>query len=155
MTPLFKKLNYKEHKEIIVLDSPQSFLDGLSEMKPYAKVVTDLAEAGEVDFAICFVMTQGEIDRFMSRINAKLIGDAVIWLCYPKASSKKYRCDFNRDTGFGILGSYGMEPVRQVAIDEDWSALRFRKVDYIKTMTRRESFALTKEGKQRTTQKQK
>ncbi|MDN3689354.1 hypothetical protein [Cyclobacterium jeungdonense] len=77
----------------------------------------------------------------------------VIWICYPKASSKQYKCDFNRDTGFGILGDYGLEAVRQVAIDEDWSALRFRKVEYIKNITRRESFALTKEAKRRTNKK--
>jgi hypothetical protein len=40
-----------------------------------------------------------------------------------------------------------------VAIDEDWSALRFRKVGYIKTITRRESFAMSKVAKERTTQK--
>jgi hypothetical protein len=40
-----------------------------------------------------------------------------------------------------------------VAIDEDWSALRFRKVAFVKTITRRESYALTKEAKARTTQK--
>jgi hypothetical protein len=37
--------------------------------------------------------------------------------------------------------------VRQVAIDEDWSALRFRRVAHIKKMTR--SFAMTSEGKQK------
>mgnify|MGYP005835701873 CR=1 FL=1 len=44
-----------------------------------------------------------------------------------------------------------MEPVRQVAIDEDWSALRFRRVEYIKTMTR--SFAMTLEGKAKAAKK--
>jgi hypothetical protein len=40
-----------------------------------------------------------------------------------------------------------------VAIDEDWSALRFRDVAFVKKITRRESFALTEEAKNRTTQK--
>jgi hypothetical protein len=34
-----------------------------------------------------------------------------------------------------------------VSIDDDWSALRFRKVDFIKTMKRREGMVLSKEGK--------
>ena len=42
-----------------------------------------------------------------------------------------------------------LEPVRQVAIDEDWSGLRFRHVDKIARITRRESFALTRKGKER------
>jgi len=40
-----------------------------------------------------------------------------------------------------------------VAIDEDWSALRFRRVEFIKAMTRRVSSAMTKEGKAKTKQK--
>jgi hypothetical protein len=72
-------------------------------------------------------------------------GDAILWFCYPKGTSKKYTCDFNRDTGWASLGQLGWEPVRQVAIDDDWSALRFRNPDFIKTMTR--SFAMTEKGK--------
>jgi hypothetical protein len=36
-----------------------------------------------------------------------------------------------------VLGAAGFEPVRMVAVDEDWSALRFRRVGFIKTLTRR------------------
>jgi hypothetical protein len=104
-------------------------------------------------FVIQFATKQEEIDAFGKAINEKLDGDAIIWLCYPKGTSKKYHCDFNRDTGWQSLAPYNLEPVRQVAIDEDWSALRFRKVEYIKTITRRESYALTDEAKKRTTQK--
>ena len=34
------------------------------------------------------------------------------------------------------MGEAGFEPVRMVAIDEDWSALRFRRAEFIKNMTR-------------------
>jgi hypothetical protein len=46
------------------------------------------------------------------------------------------------------MGQYGMEGVRMVAIDEDWSALRFRKVDFIKNFTRKFA-ALSEKGKER------
>jgi len=75
----------------------------------------------------------------------KLTKDALLWFCYPKGSSKKYKCDFNRDNGWQALGELGFEPVRMVAIDEDWSALRFKPAEAIKTMTR--SFAITATGK--------
>ena len=42
-------------------------------------------------------------------------------------------------------GNLAGKPVRMVAIDEDWSALRFRKAEHIKTMTR--SFAMSEAGK--------
>jgi hypothetical protein len=78
---------------------------------------------------------------------AKLIGDGQLCFVYPKGSSKKFQCDFNRDTGWSVLGEKGFEPVHMVAIDDDWSALRFRRVEFIKKMTR--SFAMTEVGKEK------
>jgi hypothetical protein len=153
MTPLFKKLNFKNQKSIVVIDSPNSFDEELSAMKNEAIIIKKIQDVQETDFAIGFVKTQFQVDDFISQLNSKLIGDAVVWLCYPKTTSKNYKCDFNRDTGWTKLGEYNFEPVRQVAIDEDWSALRFRKVEYIKTITRKESYALTENAKERTTQK--
>jgi hypothetical protein len=59
----------------------------------------------------------------------------VVWFAYPKQSSKKYVSEIDRDHGWAKLGAAGFEPVRMVAIDEDWSAVRFRRVDYIKTLS--------------------
>jgi hypothetical protein len=153
MTPLFKKLNFKDHKSILVVNSPKSFDIELSEMSNIAQIEKKEEDITEIEFVLCFATTQIEIDSFITAVNPKILGDAVIWLCYPKGTSKNYKCDFNRDTGWAIVGELGFEPVRMVAIDEDWSALRFRKVEYIKTITRRESYALTNEAKKRTTQK--
>ena len=140
MTPLFKKLNYKEQPNIVAINSPKTFDNELEEMSKWATIIKDFMEVIE-------------IEQFISAIYQKLKGDAVIWLCYPKMTSKNYKCDFNRDSGWTSLGKYNLEPVRQVSIDDDFSALRFRKVEFIKTITRRESFAITKEAKKRTTQK--
>ena len=153
MTPLFKKLNFKDHKQILVLNAPQSFGEELSAMDESTQVVKFIERAGEIEFALVFVLDQVAIENFIYSIQPKLAADPIVWIAYPKASSKKYTCAFNRDTGFGILGEYGFEGVRQVAIDEDWSALRFRKVNHIKNITRKESFALTKEAKERTSKK--
>ena len=153
MTPLFKKLNYKEQPNIVAINSPKTFDNELEEMSKRATIIKDFMEVIDTEFVICFVTTQIEIEQFISAIYQKLKGDAVIWLCYPKMTSKNYTCDFNRDSGWTSLGIYNLEPVRQVAIDDDFSALRFRKVEFIKTITRRESFAITKEAKKRTTQK--
>jgi hypothetical protein len=51
------------------------------------------------------------------------------------------------------MGKLGYESVRMVAIDEDWSALRFRKVEFVKIMTRDKSWVLTEEGKRKTKNK--
>jgi hypothetical protein len=39
--------------------------------------------------------------------------------------------------------------VRSVAIAEDWSAARFRRVEFIKTLKRDKKYAMTKQGKAR------
>ncbi|MEY4904621.1 MAG: hypothetical protein RLZZ292_2436 [Bacteroidota bacterium] len=154
MTTLFKKLNFKDHTSIVVLNAPISFGVELEAMSGFSSILHSINEATTITFAIAFATKQTEIDVFISEINEKAVGDVIVWLCYPKGTSKKYQCEFNRDTGWATVGALGYEPVRAVAIDEDWSALRFRKVEFIKKITRHESFALTKEGKERTTQKE-
>ena len=65
----------------------------------------------------------------------------------PPGTSKKYKCEFNRDSGWLVLGAAGFEPVRMVAIDDDWSALRFRRVEHIKKMARNPDGAISTAGK--------
>ena len=144
MTALFKKLNLKEQTELVILNAPESFDAELEPLEHYT-IQRDLKGVKRVQFVLAFATTQSQVDAAAKALAAKLEGDALVWFAYPKGSSKKYKCEFNRDTGWAVLGQIGLEPVRQVAIDQDWSALRFRRVEFIKTMTR--SFAMTAEGK--------
>jgi len=153
LTPLFQKLNFKDHSSIVLQNSPESFKVEMREMSKVTTVLEGADEAGSIDFVLCFAVRIDEIKDFLSKNISKLQGDAIIWICYPKQSSKKYKSEINRDMGWEFMAEHELEPVRQVAIDEDWSALRFRKVSYIKNITRRESFAVTDEAKKRTTQK--
>ena len=147
MHALLKKLNHKE-QAIYCLNAPPSFLNALAQSG--ATVYDHIKTAKEIEFVLAFVTAQKEIDNLVPELVPKLNGDAVLWMCYPKGSSKKFKCDFNRDTGWAVLGAYNLEGVRMVAIDEDWSALRFRNVAYIKTMTRSKLNALSAEGKLKT-----
>jgi hypothetical protein len=149
MTHLFSKLNLKDQKEILVLNSPASFEPELAVLSGIS-ILRSVLEAKKVSFVLAFVTKQEQVDSISQTIAMKAEGDAVIWFAYPKGTSKKYKCDFNRDSGWEDMGKAGFERVRQVAIDEDWSALRFQRVEFVKTMQRRESFALTKQGKAKT-----
>ncbi|UFH56071.1 hypothetical protein [Spirosoma sp. KNUC1025] len=153
MNPTFAKLNYKAQSEIAVLNTPDEFIAIVEDMKLLATIVNDPAQMQDGTFAIAFVKTQKEVDTVSQLLAEKLNADALLWMAYPKGSSKKYTCDFNRDTGWAALGKLGFEPVRMVAIDGDWSALRFRRVEYVKKMTRQENGALTEQGKAKTRQK--
>ena len=50
----------------------------------------------------------------------------------------------------GNFGEFEFEAVRYVAVDQDWNAIRFRRVGFIKKMTRNSKFAMTQKGKKRT-----
>ena len=50
--------------------------------------------------------------------------DRLAWVAYPKAG--QLGTDLNRDKLAAALTAHGIQPVRQVALDEVWSALRFR-----------------------------
>jgi hypothetical protein len=147
MTPLFKKLNLGAHRDILVRGAPDSFESALDALDGVT-VRREVGRAPAGPFALIFVRTLAEVEAAATLL-PKFAGDAVVWFAYPKASSKRYRCDFNRDTGWAAVGGAGFEPVRQVAIDEDWSALRFRRTEYVKKMTRDASRVLSPAGKAR------
>jgi hypothetical protein len=130
MPPVFAKLNLKDQREILVVDPPASFEP---ELRALGDVVIrrDPAQLAVVSFALAFVTTQAGLDALSALLAAKAQGDAVLWFAYPKASSRRHRCEFNRDTGWDVIRAQGFDSVRQVAIDEDWSALRFRRAGYI------------------------
>lgn len=148
MTPLFTKLNLKTQTSLLILNAPATFDAELAQLPATLQIARDAKATGPaVEFALAFATKQTEVDKFAKLIAKRAPGDAVIWFAYPKGSSKKHQCDFNRDTGWAALGALGFEPVRQVAIDEDWSALRFRRVEFIKNMTR--ASAISDAGRRR------
>ncbi|HEY4442808.1 MAG TPA: hypothetical protein VGN30_00895 [Steroidobacteraceae bacterium] len=132
MASAFKKLNLTTQREIVVFNVPASFdpelagLDGV-------KIVRNPKKPAGVQFALAFVRQQVELDRLSTILAARSAGDALLWFAYPKGTSKRYTCDFNRDSGWEVIRNAGFDSVRQIAIDEDWSALRFRRVEYIKS----------------------
>lgn len=134
MTAIFAKLNLKAQMDIVVLNAPESFEIELVELARVSsvRVHRDGKNPGSVSFALAFAVTQNELDAVSKSLVANSEGDAVVWIAYPKGSSKRYQCEFNRDSEWRLLTEAGFETVRQVAIDEDWSALRFRRKEYVK-----------------------
>ncbi len=147
MNPLLKKLNFKDQKQVFLLNLPDDLGDLAASFAVLAEVHTASENMEKGDFLLIFTSKQAEVNAVAEIVAQNTEGDTTVWFAYPKGTSKRYKCDFNRDNGWTRLGELGFEPVRQVAIDDDWSALRFRRVGFIKTMTR--SFAMTEAGKAR------
>lgn len=131
MPSVFAKLNLKAQRKILVINAPASFESEIAALKNVT-ILRDPNKAKSVEFALAFATTQVELDKVSASLAAKAVGDALLWFAYPKGTSKRYRCEFNRDSGWRVMLQAGFETVRAVAIDEDWSALRFRRVQYVK-----------------------
>jgi hypothetical protein len=143
---VFKKLNLKAHTEIAVVNAPASFEKEIASLRGVA-VRRSLAGGSPLGFSLAFVTKQREVDTLAKSVAQRTAGDAVVWFAYPKQSSKKYKSEIDRDGGWDVLGAAGFEPVRMVAIDEDWSAVRFRRVAFIKLMTRGVEHTISAGGK--------
>ena len=130
MATISEKLQLKGHQEILVLHAPQSFETELSRL-PVLHIHRSVEALPEIRFSLAFVTRQAEVDGLAIKIAARAKGDAVVWFAYPKGTSKKLKCDFNRDTGWAALHAAGFDTVR--AIDDDWTALRFRRKEFIKS----------------------
>ena len=146
MLSTFAKLNLKDQRQIVVIEAPQSFEPELATLAGVT-VRRSLEDLDAVAFFLAFVKTQKDVDTLARAVGKMAPGDAVVWFAYPKGSSKKYKCEINRDTGWTALGKAGFEPVRMVAIDEDWSAVRFRRVEFIKSLTRPKAHRLSSAGR--------
>ena len=51
-----------------------------------------------------------------------------MWITYPKKTSG-VESDLSREEVWDAMAATGWRPVAQVAIDEVWSALRFRPIE--------------------------
>ena len=55
-----------------------------------------------------------------------------VWIAYPKGGSG-VKTDVNRDKLWLVVRAQGWRPVRLVALDEVWSAMRFRPEAQVKS----------------------
>jgi hypothetical protein len=136
MIPLLNRLNYKPSTTVYILNHPTEFAEELQLIEASAPVQYAIDSGSDIEFVLVFVKSKEEIDESLETLKDKLKGDAILWYAFPKKSSKRYKVEINRDKGWDNLAQANFAGVRAVAIDDDWSVLRFRRVEYIKSMTR-------------------
>lgn len=78
-------------------------------------------------FVLAFSATATDLARVAPATLAASADDCVLWYAFPKQASKKFSSDLNRDVVWKQLEPLGIQPNRNVAIDDDWSALRFKR----------------------------
>jgi hypothetical protein len=139
MKNLLDKLNYKGQKRIAVINAEESFTISISNVLKDVMVDKEIDPRFPYDFIILFVKSVSEVELFTPMVLHNLLADGILWYCYPKKTSKKYSSDIDRDHGWKALNDAGLHSIRVVAIDDDWSAMRFRNVRFIKSIHQRYS----------------
>lgn len=133
MNPVFKKLGLSTQNPIAIVNAPEEYTKVMNDIE--AEIHTSMED--QYQFIQIFAQNRTQANEMVEMAVESLDGDGYLWFCHPKGTSKKYRSDINRNNTWDIFAPYDFEAVTQISLDEDWSAIRFRSVDYIKTMIRK------------------
>jgi hypothetical protein len=137
MNDLLKKLNYKEHRRIAVLNAADEFIAEITRVLDRVIIDREIDQRCPYEFMIVFVSSVAEVENFTPSMLHNLTADGILWFCYPKKTSKFFSGGPERDRGWKSLNDAGFHGIRMVAVDKEWSALRFRNIKYIKSSTDR------------------
>jgi hypothetical protein len=110
------RLQIKPGQSLAVLNAPP----GLE--LPYDPA----ADVADADAVIVFVTRKNDLDSAGQAVAAAR-ADRLAWIGYPKGG--QLGTDLNRDRLVAALADQGVQPVRQISINDVWSALRFRPAD--------------------------
>ncbi len=122
---LAQKLQIKSGK-LIVLNAPKGYAEQLTkELK--ALTVTTRA-SGQAEAVLLFVNSLAEVEKLAPKAINGVKPEGMLWIAYAKGTSK-VKTDVNRDRLWEAVQPIGWRPVRQIALDEVWSALRFKPVE--------------------------
>jgi len=83
-------------------------------------------DSGQADFVHVFVESRAQFTERFPQAAAACREDSLLWVSYPKSNGKK-TYDINRDSLWSLLLPTGFHPLSQVALDEEWSALRVKR----------------------------
>lgn len=124
-TELEAKLQLRHAQPIEVLDAPDASFELLRELPGRGA-----GDHGRAVLAFC--VTEEDVVRHAAELVAAAHdADGLAWVAYPKRSSG-VDTELSRDCGWPVLASEGLRPIREVALDETWSALRFRRREHVR-----------------------
>jgi len=95
----------------------------LKELKHDSEISTKLN--GKFDWIQIFAKNKKELDSLAPKAAAALKPDSILWLSFPKGSSK-IQTDLARDKGWEILQTLNLKWITLVSVNENWSAFALR-----------------------------
>lgn len=88
--------------------------------------------SGEFDGAQMFARDTAELTASLQVVVKLLKPGAVFWIMYPK-KNQDVESDLEMMGSWDVCKKYGLRPVASAAIDQTWTALRFKPFDEVKT----------------------
>ena len=122
-TPLAKKLGIKEGFTIAVINAPTHYFNLFADFPNNVIITKDLAQE-HLDFVHFFSESKNELENKIFKIKASLKKTGMLWVSWPKGSSK-IPTDLNRDYIREHILNIGLVDVKVAAVDENWSGLKF------------------------------
>ena len=113
--PLSKRLHLREDQQVTLLDAPE----GLELDRPTTSKLSKKAEV-----ILLFARDSEVLAAWLPKLKP-VVGTATLWIAYPKRTSG-VKTDLTRDHGWAPVEALGLGPIQQVAVDDTWSALRFK-----------------------------
>jgi hypothetical protein len=120
-----QKLQIKSGK-LIVLNAPKGYAEHLA--KELKDLTVSARAAGQAEAVLLFVNSLAEVAERTPKAGKLVKPGGMLWIAYAKGASK-VKTDVNRDRLWEAVLPLGWQPIRQIALDEVWSALRFKPVE--------------------------
>ena len=126
---LAQKLLIKPGNKVLVLNAPAGYVDRLNPLPEGATVTTTPGK--NFDVVLAFMHNKAEVDSQSEHVVQAVKYDGLLWFAYPKKTSK-IKTDITRDIGWEKVRGMGLEGVAMVAVDDTWSAMRYRPKEKVK-----------------------
>ena len=118
--PVAERLQVKTDRRLAVIGASAA----LEKTVGASKARADIAKA---DVVLLFTPDRAALDKGLPKLLKAMSPSAILWIAYPKLSSK-IAGDLSRDAIAVLAPEHGLDTVSQIAIDDDWSALRLKRV---------------------------
>jgi len=129
ISPLAKKLQVKPGKHWLLFNAPANYLVFLEPLPEGATVSYEAK--GNFDGVQLFVKNSTELIASLKVVVPVLRPDSIFWVIYPKKSSG-IQSDLEMMGSWASPADHGLEPAASAAVDDKWTALRFRPVGQAK-----------------------
>ena len=132
MNALVKKLQIKPGTNWLIYNSPENYLQLIEPLPDDVNI--SYTPKGNFNGIQLFAKNNAELVQNMQAIKPLLNPDIILWIIYPKKSSA-IASDLNMMSSWEELTKLGLRPVASAAVDETWSALRFKPEELTKEST--------------------